>query len=244
MAVFEDGVVKYQYTTSSTDDPFEEGTVLEDWLLERVSFSNFNYVELSQLNSLFSGNEFTVYFARSTCGDCAYVENHLIKPMMASTPLKSKIYVLDCDVVGIRLNEEGKVDSETWQAFKDQYGLSATYNTLYGYGVGYVPTFIHYQPSSTINYYDSVLDMAVYLNDTISQKDDGTYYVSASYYDGTRSGNQFLEYVESGTSTTITNITIPSSDIDENGNWKKDSAAVYHDPLLTAFFKFYGGLTD
>lgn len=245
IGIFENGTIKYQYTTVSSDDPMEEGSNLEDWLLDRVTFSKMNYVTLTQLNALFSGqegSEFTVYFARSTCGDCAYIESHLLKSL-ASTALPNTLYILDCDVAGIRLNEGGEVDSETWQAFKDLYGLSNTNNTLYGYGAGYVPTLIHYQPATTTNYYNCVLDMAVYLNDAITAKEDGSYYVSASYYDGTRE-NQFLDYVASGTTTTLINVQIPSTDVDENGSWKKASAAVYHDPLMTAFIKFYGGLSN
>lgn len=241
IAIFEDGEVKYQYVTVSSGEPLSEGTAFEEWMMERVYFTNFNYISLSQLQALFKGEqgEFTVYFARSTCGDCTYVENHFLKDFL-STPLKNSIYAIDCDVAGIRYNEEGKYDEEQWTAFKDQYGLSSTINELYGYGTGYVPTFIRYLPSTGSDYALSVKDMAVYLNDVV---DGESLKVTSSYYDETRIGNnEFLEYVEEGTAKVLVGQAVEASDIDENGKWKKESAALYHDPLLTAFLKFYGGL--
>lgn len=246
LAVFQNGAVKYQYTTKSDNDPLWDPATLADWLDLRVTWSNMNYVSLSQVDALFKGGvEFTLAFMRSTCGDCSYVERHLLKER-ASTPLLNTIYLLDCDVPSIRYNDNGEVDAEAWQAFKDKYGLSVSGNATYGYDLGVVPTFVRYLPTTSSNYSSCVKDMAVYFNDSVSKNDDGTYKVSNSYYDGMHY-HEFLdgvtfENVILGKTLTEDQIDTYTSGETTYYSWKHESAALSHDPILNQFLDFYGGL--
>lgn len=170
IAVFVDGEVAHQETSEVGKAWNEDYAYFSSWMDERIEIPNRTYVSKRQLDLLLEGDQgFLVMFGRSTCGDCAYVETTGI----LDSSDEKRSYYLDCDQVGIRLDGNGDYDEEQWVEFKDEYGLSETYNDYLGYGVGYVPTWIYYDPAYIeTSPYEGVRDMCVYLNDVYEVSED------------------------------------------------------------------------
>lgn len=120
---------------------------------------NIYYISLEELKRLKKEKQsFVILFSRAGCGDCAYLNQNFFKDYALKNRSKH-IYLLECDAVGIRFNEQGEVDTELWNNFKDEWELTEASNPTHGYGVGYVPTFQYYE--------NGVLTASdVYLNDT------------------------------------------------------------------------------
>lgn len=236
IAIFENGKVKEQRVTKGSEDEFITPTVFSSWMSERVHFSDMLYISKTQLEGLFAGDiQFTIGFLRGSCSDCSYVETSVLSSFNSKDNNVS--YVIDCDVEGIRLTN-GELDQEKWASFKYEYGLTAEANPDYGYGGGFVPSFYTYMPGEGEKK-DMILDGDVYLNDSIAEK-DGKYVVSDSFFTEERApllgflGNSKVDV------SVIKGLEIDPKDID-NGRWKKEAAAKYHNPLLEAFLTAYVG---
>ena len=239
IAIFENGEVKHQKTTSGNKDEFMKEEKFASWLNEKVHFSKMLYVNLTQFFALFDkGEQFTVGYLRSSCPDCSYVEDAVLSSFNAKDNNVS--YVIDCDVNGIRLRN-GEYDEEQWNTFKESFGLSSSGSEDFGYGQGYVPSFYTYTGYRAQTFSETIADAVVYLNDKIEKNaETGEYYVADSFFTEEREtvlgflGNTKVE------TTVLKGMKIPAEDI-ENGSWKKSEAAKYHNPLLEAYLTAYVG---
>lgn len=226
VCLFEGGELAYQRVTNGSNDEFLEYKNLAKWIDDRTIVSNMLYVTSSQLDSLFGGDsEFTVGFLRSSCGDCAYVESHLLYEYNKNANNTS--YVIDCDLI----NDN---------SFKDKYGLTEQSNPDYGYGEGYVPAFVRYSPTKTSSFNEAILDACVYLNDQIDLV-DGEYRISKSFYSEERLpllgflGNPDPKYLLEGK-------TIAENEVDLRSNgysWNKEYSVSFHDEVLKMFLDAY-----
>ena len=137
------------------------------------------YITLDQLREKKANNEnFIVYFSRSGCYDCNYLNEHYMKDLFNTYHAEKTFYVLECDAEGIRYYD-GQYDAGKWQAIKDEFGLSEAGSATFGYGSGVVPSFQYYN--------NGVLtDMAVYANDgytEVTNSDGSTSItITSSYY--------------------------------------------------------------
>lgn len=236
LAIFSGGSLKYQQTSS--DEKLGSKSLISNYLSDKVRWSKMLYVNKSQMDILIdSGDQVSIGFFRSSCSDCTYLERNFLPSY--NKKLDKPIYLIDCDVDGIRLSD-GKYDATSWQFFKDNYGMSIALNASYGYGVGYTPTFLTYKGgSSEKEPYNYVVDGEVYFNDTLESK-NGKVVVSESYWDGTR-GHAFLSGVN--LSSNLLGLEVPEGDYTENESgyyWSKAKAAIYHDPILEAYLDYYG----
>ena len=239
IAIFEDGEVRHQKTTSGDKDEFMKEEKFASWLNEKVHFSKMLYVNAIQYFELFGkGEQFTVGYLRSSCPDCSYVEDAVLSSFNAKDNNVS--YVIDCDVDGIRF-KNGQYDEEQWSFFKEYSGLSSSGSEDFGYGQGYVPSFYTYAGYNAPTIGERIADAVVYLNDKIEKNaETGEYYVADSFFTEEREnvlgflGNTKVE------TTVLKGMRIPAEDI-ENGNWKKSAAAKYHNPLLEAYLTAYVG---
>lgn len=128
------------------------------------------YISLDELKRMKSaGESFVVLFTRSSCGDCQELFRVFLNDYAMKNRQKS-IYLLECDVEGIRFSLEGDslvYDQNLWLTFKEEWELSSTANEEFGYNAGYVPTFQYYE--------DGVLSASnVYLNDTYESNTTST----------------------------------------------------------------------
>lgn len=232
-AIFSKGEVARCITTSD-GTALKQYSSFKTYMSETVNLPRFYYVSLSQLDSLkASSKKNVIYFSRKTCSDCSYLNRNYLQDFLNEHSNYSKnIYVLECDAKGIRLDDEGNLDSEQWQAFKHQYGLSTLNNPTYGYDTGYVPTL-------QIVSNNSYLSQIVYFNDSITKQDE-KYYVSNSYFTEERLPN--LEYLSGFRGTKVLKgLEVPSSDVIGYGDyhfWDNEKAAKYHDLLMEQFLLF------
>ncbi|MCR4562601.1 MAG: hypothetical protein K5694_05310, partial [Bacilli bacterium] len=239
MAIFVDGELKYQRQREGEHDEWSNNpTTFSTWMRQRIDYSDMLYINIDQFETLKAElPQFTIGWMRADCGDCSYVERNFLKTFNLQDRATS--YVIDCDVPGIRLNEDGSVNQEKWQLFKDEHFLSTVNNEALGYGTGYVPTWQHVVSGQ-------VDDMEVYFNDSVTKKEDGTFYVSQTYWDDSRN-HEFFNYLSEGTTTNILNLEVPEEDIETYDYpgygtfhmWKQEAAAKYHDKLLNDYLSFY-----
>ena len=138
------------------------------------------YVEEETIaNYVVEEKEFTLYIARSECGDCQTVNETMLKDWSETTvSVDNPLYILDIQKYHPG-SEPRKLDTETEEEFeerhaaweirneiyvgvKNQYGLTVTSNPDFGYSTGMVPTFQH-------RIGNQIKDMIVLLNDSLSQ---------------------------------------------------------------------------
>ena len=142
-------------------------------------------------------------------------------------------------MINQKLDDEGNVNAEQWQTFKDDYGLSNKHNPVYGYNTGYVPTFLYINGYLTGAQY---LSGCVVFNDTVVEQ-DSKYVVTDSYYTSERLGS--LTYLDSSVQTRILKgKTLGSKDVTvypEYGNyvaWNHESAEQYHNVFVEKFLDY------
>lgn len=188
-------------------------------------------------NNLSKTDKAIVSFVRKECGDCNYVIPNVIIPYIKQNNVSSNIWLFDMqNIYNVSRSETATEEEKAqYQALKDKYGLSSTGNSEYGYQQGVVPT-THYYENGILK------DASVFFNDTISQREDESYYISDSYYSEERLQN--LHYLEGVNFTTclkgmdIQNIYVLHT---QSGQpyWSQSAAAKYHAPLLKAFLDYY-----
>lgn len=149
------------------------------------------YINKEQLDEkIKSDKNFIIYYSRSSCTDCSYLNDNYLKKYLDKNTNKKSFYIIETDEEGIRY-KDGIFDSTLWQDFKDTYGLSENNNAL-GHGVGYVPTMQYYENGE-------IKDMLVYFNDYERiENSDGSYSViiNNSYYDDNPYLNKTIKYNE------------------------------------------------
>ena len=81
--------------------------------------------------------------------------------------------------------------------------------------------------------------MAVYFNDTIAQKEDGTFYIADSYY--TKERLPYLKYLKGSNPNVLKDMTLKDGVLkSKNGYyWSQEAASKYHKPLFEAFLDYY-----
>lgn len=181
-------------------------------------------------------DEAVVMFVRSSCSDCSYVLPNILIPYIEKTQFNKEIWYCDLDVYYklSKAENASERDKEQYQNIKDRYNLSTKNNQTYGYGQGVVPTIQYYK--------NGVLtDASVYANDTVMQKDDGSFYIKESYYSNERLTS--LSYCKNVTNNVLQGMTINKDDVAVSANgyvyWPIEKAAFYHTPLFEAFLDFY-----
>ena len=176
---------------------------------------------------------FVVLFIRSGCGDCKYVLPNVIIPYIYSHDLEEGIKLVDLQYL-YDLQNEPTTSGMPYDGMKDRLQLSEDSDETFGYGKGVVPTMHYYEKGS-------LSDATIFFNDEISQKDDGSYYISNSFYSEERLTS--LHYLDNVETKVLKGLALPSEDVikTESGYafWEQEKASSYHTPLLTAFLDTY-----
>ena len=240
VALFENGELKKCLNTRD-DAALKDYGLFSSYIESVAQLPRMYYVSKSDVENMYKTNSKSViYFSRSTCGDCNYIDSHFLKDWSKSHPNYSKeIYVLDCDQKGIRYGEDGKLDSAQWSAFKDAFGLSTLNNPTFGFNSGYVPSFYLVQGSASgVNF----LSGAVAFNDTVELVNN-QYVVTDTYYTEARLPS--LKYIDEKVEhKVLKDLVLTSEDVKvypEYNNyisWTHESAEKYHNPLLEKFLDY------
>ena len=177
-----------------------------------------------------SGEKVIVYQARAKCGDCNYCTPNCLLPYSEENDFKTKVLLMDLQVPGIYYDSEGNKNDETYNAYKAEYQMTEATNADYGFITGVVPTFQVWQNKE-------LKDACVYFNDSISQREDGKWIVSETYYTQERVAK--LKY----TNTVLKDMVLDDEDLIEYPGygkfWTQDGAAKYHNEILKSFLKYY-----
>ena len=238
-AIFENGEVKKTVTTNE-NKTLKDYVAFSSYMESMITLPRMYYVSLDDVNGLYKKNEKNiVYFSRSTCGDCSYLETHYLRTWSKNNPgFAKKIYVLDCDQKGIRYktDEDKVVDADQWQEFKHQYGLSSKNNPNYGYDNGYVPTMFLVQGDGTKVSYLSGL---VVFNDSL-EKDGENYKVSNSYFTSER--KEKLQYIDADITTPVLKgMSVSKDDVNVYGEyfmWAHEASENYFNPFVEKFLAY------
>lgn len=177
--------------------------LFENYVFEHLVLPNAFYISLEELNVKLKGDSrFMIYYTWSKCPNCVVLEDDFLTKYILSVKKYNKLplFLVETEVETMRLTD-GERTSElalaNWQKAKDTYGLSNLHNTALGYNTGVVPTIQVIKPDKT-DYVTSgnitpiIEDMFVFQNEKVDQKEDGTYYLSDSYFDGVRGSNTYL----------------------------------------------------
>lgn len=229
-------IASYSYNKAKDKSIFNDTTGVSMYkALNKVAKApQLFYVDKKTLDQKIEESEtMTVLFIRNACEDCKYVLPNVIIPYINEQFLKKQIYLFDLQEYFDKQSIP-EVSSAPYDGIKSHYGLSETGNASYGYGSGVVPTIQHYN--------NGVLsDASVYFNDEIAQKEDGSYYISESYYSDERLTS--LKYLDKVENKVLKGMALPNDEVlqTESGRlfWKQEKAAFYHTPLLKAFLNKY-----
>lgn len=239
-AIFNQGELVINMPYESDQRMFKELAAFKLFMEEHVNLPKIYQIDsLEDLNELYAQEEeFIIYYGRSLCGDCAYVDKYLVD-YVSNHQEMDKIYYFDGEL--IRKYQDGTlINEEEWQSFKDNYGLSSLNNPIYGYDNGYVPTFYYVDPTSGETNGAKVQDGLVYFNDTIIEE-NGKYVVQNSYFSNERISS--LHYLKNYQGEKVLEGKILSSEdvnIYENTiAWKQEKAAIYYNEYLKLFLDTY-----
>ena len=178
-----------------------------------------------------------VLYMRHGCGDCSYAIPNVIIPYMNKHKVATDLYLFDIQKQYDAARSEFATDEDKmhYQDLKDNYGLSTVGDEKFGFQNGVVPTFQFVKKG--------VVDgAAIYFNDGVAKREDGTFYVSNSYYSEERLPD--LKYLKGHTSspTVLKGMTITEGVVQNKTGgyyWAQDAASKFHRPLLEAFFDYY-----
>lgn len=233
-------ISKFSYTNNQDKAIFEDTTAeaMKTRVHRKVNKPTMYYVDEGFMEREYSiADQLCVLYYRSGCGDCKYVIPNVIIPYINRHSLKKNLFLFDIQSQYEEAVKEGATneDKARYQELKDRHGLSEKGNATFGYQNGVVPT-IQYVIKGKID------GATVYFNDSISKKEDGTFYLSNSYYSKERLPN--LKYLKGYDKypAVLKDMEIKEGVLTTPSNtyyWSQEVASRYHKPLLEAFFDYY-----
>lgn len=239
LALFEKGKLKkeWQYVVKDIDPLFKSTYQLETTLKEYILEPKLIYINQNQLDEKIKNDAFTICYVWASCPDCKYALPKVIIPYFENNKNDEELYLFDLEIEGLLLEDGVKNSSnENYLKFKKDYKMSQEGDETFGYANGYVPTLHRYENGT-------LKSSITYFNDVISKNEEGEYYVSQSFFSEDRLEN--LEYLKDFNGTKIIQgLKIEEDDLLFNSDktrfsWNKESANVYHQPLLEKFLSYY-----
>lgn len=219
--IFEDGVAKIKIMSSAEDKKFKDLNTFKSFMNDAVTMPKMYLINEDNAKAIKSSEKNAViYFERTKCDDCGYINQTLTDYYKSHKDAKT-MYVLDCQPWKLLTNEQ-------YQAKKDEFGISAANNPTYGANIGTDKgVFPFFSYISNGNYASG----AVAFNDTITKVND-KYVVTNSYYSAERTPN--LDY----TDKVLVGTELSASDVSDNGvyaKWDNDKAIAVYKPIITSF---------
>lgn len=232
----EEQVTSFTYKKSQDKAIFEDrkGNAMKERVHQFVNMPLLYYVspEFVLENKKEHHETIVVLFIRRGCGDCSYVLPNVIIPYINSHDVKP-FYIVDLQDL-YDLQNKSETSGMPYDAIKNECELSETSNPTYGYRGGVVPTIQFYKKGV-------LSDASVFFNDEISRNEDGSYYISESFYSAERLTS--LKYAEYVYNNVLENIIIDKEDVITTPSgytyWSQEKAALCHKPLFEAFLDYY-----
>ena len=225
LVIFQEGAAKIQLKSTSSDKTMKDKTEFFKFMDANVKLPKAYFIKEEDYSTV-TENGAIIYFERSGCGDCSYLNPTVIANYVKKHPDMKNIYVLDCQPW------KDELDAVQYQAKKNNYGISKCNNPDYGFDTGVFPFFSFVKKG----YY---MSGAVAFNDTI-EKIDGKYKITNTYYTTDRVNK--LDYLGNVQTKVLQGMEIPASDVADNGEWitwMQDKAVKYYEPIIDAFLDTY-----
>ncbi len=168
--------VIYGKSSDNNKRMFSNFELFEKFMLDNIYLPKMYYVDRSVLDDMKADadNEFALYVARKTCGDCKNIEKNIFYKW--SDSLKDNydniLYIFDFDIY------RGTAE---YQDQKDAFELSEAGNETFGFGEGYFPTLQYFKSGA-------LTDMVTLLNDSVNVIEEGVYTLH-SYFTEERIAN-------------------------------------------------------
>lgn len=224
----------FSYSSKKNKNIFEDttGKALNEKVHQVVGKPKMYYIDETKLDELKeSSTKTVVMYMRNGCGDCKYTIPNVIIPYITNNYCNS-LYLFDMQYyydLAKYYDSESSLHYE-YDRVKEKYQLTQKSNANHGYLNGVVPTFHCYQSGQ-------IVGSSVYFNDVISQKEDGSYYISDSFYSEDRlTSNRCYAHVNTNV---LKGMAINNEDVITTASgyayWSQEKAALYHTPLLKAF---------
>ena len=235
----EETLAKYSYNNRNQKAIFENtnGKAMYNAVHKVITAPTMYYVDETYLDSqIMDDKDLIVLFMRRGCGDCKYVIPNVIISYINENHPKDKLYLFDMqDSYDLSKKEDATEEEKSqYQSLKNYYALSEKGSSKHGYKDGVVPTIQCIKKGK-------IADASVYFNDEISKKEDGTFYVSDSYYSEERL--EHLSYLKNCQFQTVLKDMPINEGVLENPNggyyWSQEVASRYHTPILKAFLGYY-----
>ena len=236
----EQKVASFSYKNSKDKGIFEDlkGHTMQHRVRRFVERSLMHYVDVNytESNSIKNTQGLVVLFMRRGCGDCSYAIPNIIVPYIKTHKINFGIRIIDLqDLYDLTKKEDATEEEKAqYQNIKDSCGLSESSNANFGYLNGVVPTLQYYQ-------YGEIIDTSVFFNDEIGQKEDGSYYISNSFYSQERLTS--IKYANDIENNVLKGMKLNSEEVISTTSgytyWVQEKAAQYHKPLMEAFLECY-----
>ena len=214
-----------------------DGSTMYSSVHKFVKGPSMYYVDDAYLSqNLKSAEKAMVIYVREKCSDCKYVIPNVIIPYIKSHKKVIDFWLFDLQPYYDISNSEDATeeDKAQYQAIKDKYKLSASSNEKFGYLNGVVPTAHYYEKGE-------LKGAAVYFNDVVTAREDGTVYISDSFYSPERMN--YLTYLVDYHDWCIAkdyDVTYEVfHTIDDEYFWIQEIAARFYTPIWNKFFDYY-----
>lgn len=184
--------------------------------------------------SIANDSKQVVMFMRNGCSDCKYSLREVIIPYINEHNIDKNVYLFDMQKYYDLARQENASEEEKayYQNLKNRFGLSEAEDNPFGYQQGVVPT-IQYRKDGKVE------AAAVYFNDVIEKREDGTYFIADSFYSGERKEALKDQYTFPNV---LKGMTVMDGVIEGKNNtyyWSQSAASKYHKPNFEAFLDCY-----
>ncbi len=182
------------------------------------------YVNEIQLRALYlQKTPFIIAFMRDHCPDSMFAMDYFLCPYINDYQDDKYVYVYEFERNG-HLDALTMTYKDSYQAFLDEYHLSAKTNPVFGYRNGRVPSFQYVIPRGVLPNIDNsiIKDNCVIYNDTAVEI-RGKIYIDETFFDGTRP----LQY---------TSVNLKGREI---AAYRRQVIGELHNDLAKSFFDYY-----
>lgn len=231
-----DQIASFSYSNKKDKTLFSDitGNEMNERVHQYVNRPKMFYVDENYIDEKIPKSKTSVVlFMRNGCDDCKYVIPNVIIPYIDRYQTISDFLLFDMQQY-YEMQKQQDDGTKPYDNLKEKYQLMENNGNLLGYQQGVVPT-IHYYESGALK------DSAVFFNDVIAKKEDGSYYISDSFYSEDRLTS--LHYLNNVQNKVLKGMSLSADEVATTPSgyayWLQEKAAVYHTPLFNAFLDYY-----
>ena len=229
-------IVSFSYSNKKDKKIFSDvsGETMDDKVHQYAKVPKMYFVDEEYIDDeMMKRHSSVLLFMRNGCDDCKYVIPNVLIPYITETQIYQEVLLFDMQPY-YDIQKQAEDGSKPYDNLKNKYQLTENNGNLLGYQQGVVPTIQYYK--------DGVLkDSAVFFNDVVAKKEDGSYYISDSFYSEERLTS--VHYLKDVMGNVLKGRSLKAEDVAITPSgyiyWLQEKAAVYHTPLFEAFLNYY-----